>query len=342
MNNSTHINYGDFASCPHAVSIFFTTAMASINIAAFFGNILVIAAVYKTSSLKTSTNYYYVNMAVSDFLASLTTWPMYLTSRAMTNTGESILQGALGTFCCKVGAYFRTVSHLVSVLNLVLIAVDRFIAIVFPLKATFITGKVRAVLLLATWLIPTAHCVPIFQVATVGQKTFCKTAWNDLAKMVYIVSAVVIYDFVPLIAIIAIYSRIMQVLRRRTRPDYAAKGTNLQRKRQEQNQNVMKIFKSIVAMYFICIFPFGVYNMLGSMTTIADKCKFIDGFCDIIFPFLSTAINPIILFSCSTNFRGALKKLCPDLHGKCHSCCHASNYQENVSLPQLVTYKKTT
>ena len=230
-----------------------------------------------------------------------------------------------------------------SVLSLVLIAVDRFIAIVFPFKATFITRKVRAVLLLATWLIPMAHCVPIFQFFTIGQKKFCKTAWHGLAKMIYSLSVVVLYDFVPLIAIIAIYSRIMQVLRRRrTRPDYAAKGTNLQRKRTEQNQNVMKIFKSIVATYFICLFPFGVYTILVRTITITDKCQVIEGFCYYIFPFLSTAVNPIILFSCSTNFRGALKNLIPDLHGKCCSCCRVSNYQENVSVPQLVTYKKTT
>ena len=311
MNNSTHINYGDLASCPHAVSIFFTTVMAIISIAAFFGNILVIAAVYKTSSLKTSTNYYYVNMAVSDFLVSLTTCPLYLTRTTMTNTGESLLQGALGTFSCKVGAYFRIVSHIVSILNLVLIAVDRFIAIAFPLKATFITRKVRAVLLLATWLIPMAYCFPIFYNARLGQETRCRAVWNGLANMAFAVSAIVIYNFVPLVAITAIYSRIMQVLRTRTRPDYAAKGTNLQRKRTEQNQNVMKIFKCIVATYFICLFPFGVYHMLENTITIADKCRVIEGFCDYIFPFFSTAINPIIYFHVVPIFAVLLKSCVP-------------------------------
>ena len=59
------------------VCIVFTTVLAIISLAAFIGNILLMTVVYKTPSL--STNYYYVNMAVSDFLSSLTLWPLYLT-----------------------------------------------------------------------------------------------------------------------------------------------------------------------------------------------------------------------------------------------------------------------
>ncbi|KAL9972306.1 hypothetical protein ACROYT_G018590 [Oculina patagonica] len=96
MNNSTHINLNEYPSCPYAVSIFFTTTMAVISLAAFIGNFLVIVTVYKTPNLRTSTNYYYVNMAVSDFLASLTTWPLYVTKEVTTSSG-SLLQGPLAT-----------------------------------------------------------------------------------------------------------------------------------------------------------------------------------------------------------------------------------------------------
>ena len=51
----------------------------------------------------------------------------------------SQLQGPLATAACKVGLYFTIVSQIASVLTLVLIAVDGFIATVFPLKATVIT-----------------------------------------------------------------------------------------------------------------------------------------------------------------------------------------------------------
>ena len=75
LDNATVMESNDRASCTYAISIFFTTTMALISLAAFIGNILVIASVYKTPRLRTSTNYYYVNMAASDFLSSLATWP---------------------------------------------------------------------------------------------------------------------------------------------------------------------------------------------------------------------------------------------------------------------------
>ena len=109
MNNSTLNSIADQASCRFGVSVFFTTVMVIISVAAFTGNILVIVAVCKTPRLRTSTNYYYVNMAVSDFFSCLITWPLYLTDEIVTSSG-SLLQGSLATIGCKVGVYFKMLS----------------------------------------------------------------------------------------------------------------------------------------------------------------------------------------------------------------------------------------
>ncbi|XP_078369152.1 RYamide receptor-like [Oculina patagonica] len=322
--------------------------MAVTSSAAFIGNFLVIVTVYKTPNLRTSTNYYYVNMAVSDFLASLTTWPLYVTKEVTTSSG-SLLQGPLATISCKGGMYFRMVSYTVSVFSLVLIAVERFIATVFPLKVTRITRKVKASLLFATWMIPLAHFTPVFyysRLEEVGPKTLCRTGWKSLALVIYYITSAAIYIFAPLIAIIIIYSRIMHALKTRQQPELNnANSTNSQQKRSKQIRNVMKIFKSVVIVYFVCICSSGVYFVL--QITLhdfqrLDKCRFIRDVSTFLLPLLSTAINPVILFSLSTNFRQALQKLCPFSLGKCRSCCHVSLQQENISLPELVTYRQTS
>ena len=156
MNNSTHTTE---ASCRQTVSIFFTATMAIIGTAAVIGNTLVIIIVCKTPSLRTCTNYYYVNVAVSDFLSSLATVPLYLSHEIITSSG-SLLKGSLATYGCKVGVYIRMVSAITSILSLVLVAVDRFIGIVFPLNATLITRNIRTVLVISTWLISMAYCIP--------------------------------------------------------------------------------------------------------------------------------------------------------------------------------------
>ena len=326
--------------------MFFTTAMSVISLAAFIGNILVIITVYKTPRLRTSTNYYYVNMAVSDFLASLTSWPLYLIEEMVARNG-SLIQNPLTTIGCKVGSYFRMLSLTVSVLSLLLIAVDRFIATVFPLKAALINSRVKASLLFATWLISITHCILVFhasRLAEIGpREIFCTVRWDSLALMSFFIASVLVYNFTPLIVIVITYSRIMHTLKRRLQAQ-VSEASFSQQNRSKENQNVLKIFRSIVVAFFVCISLFGLYLIL--LITLheihsIDKCRIIRGFLHFLLPSLSTAINPVILFSFSTNFRHALKRLCHFSLGSCRSCCHVSMNRENVSLPELVEYRQT-
>ena len=350
MSNNTTLVHDGNASCLY-VSAFFTTVMAMISVAAFIGNILIIAAVYKTPNLRTSTNYYYVNKAVSDFMCSITTWPLYLTDEIITSRG-SLIQGPLATICCQLGVFGRMVSHSVSILSLVLIAVDRFIAIVFPLKAALLSGKTRRALLCATWVISLAYYYPdiyFSRVEKVGQLTSCVFTWSGIGMMVYYISGIIIFNITPIATAIVIYFRIMRVLRRRMKPESADRiGSDLQHRRLKQNQNIMKIFISIVIVLIVCFTFFGLYVTLRVPFYdffLKDKCKVSLGFCYFVFPFLSTLINPIILCAFSTNFRHAMLKLCSlsfSKFGKCCSCCikkRVSAFRRDDSLPELVSFR---
>ena len=322
--NTTGMDFNGHVSCPQTVSIFFTVTMAIISSAASIGNILVIIAVYKTPSLRTSANIYYVNMAVSDFLASLATWPLYLTDEIITSRG-SLIQGPLATAGCKVGMFVRLVSSSVSIISLVLIAVDRFIATVYPLKITALTGRKRAVSLFATWLTSIAQYIPNLyhsRVENFGQETYCSFVWNAPAKAIHFIYCM-IFIIALLVAIIYLYLRIMLALRNRLIPESHAAVYKLECRRIKENQNIMRIFKAIVVAYFVCLFPLLVFLILKITYPelfFKDKCKWILGFCYYVFMSLSAAINPVILFSFSSNFRHALKTLCPHFRMKCILC----------------------
>ena len=333
-NSTTHTDSSIDSSCPYAVSIFFTASMAVISVAAFIGNILVIVIVYKTPSLRTSTNYYYVNMAVSDFLASVTTWPLYFTNEIITSSG-SLIQGSLATAGCKVGVFFRMVSTIVSILSLVLIAVDRFIATIFPLKATLVTRKLRAALLLATWLISIAYCTPMFyffQVEEVGQEKFCKFAWNRFALMIFDITGLVLFLVTPLITTIILYSCIMHALRKRPIAGYTRSSS--QQNRNNQTKSIMKIFKLIVSAFIISYSFFCVHIILKIASPdifVKDKCKLILGFAYFVLPSLSTVINPILLLTFSTNFNQALRM--QNLNISCSFTKLCSSCKRNDILP---------
>lgn len=127
MNNST-----EFTSCSREVSTLFITITSVISFVAFTGNLLVTATFFSTPSLRTSTNFYIVNMAISDIFGSCFNWLLYAVEGMLTS--RTLINGHSAPILCKVGMYSRAVSQLVSVLSLVLIAFDRYIAVVFPLK----------------------------------------------------------------------------------------------------------------------------------------------------------------------------------------------------------------
>ena len=345
MNNSSQ-NFVDHVPCPYAVSVFFTTILAVTSLAAVIGNLLVFVAVYKTPILRTSTNYYYVNMAVSDFLSSIATWPLYLTDEIITSRG-SLIQGSLATAGCKVGLLMRNISYSVSILSLGLIAVDRFIATVYPLKVTLLTKNIRASLLLSTWLFSIGCCFPSFlysSVETIGHESFCRLVLNATGTIIYYIFCLLML-ITSYSAITILYLRIMLALRRRLQPEHGTEDINAEHKRSKNNQNAMKIFKSIVVAFFICWFPFGIYLILKIVVPelfVRDKCKFILGFSYFVFPTLTAVINPMILFSFSSNFRHALKDMCLFSLRKCKSCWEGENvspFPVNEQQPEVQTYQ---
>ena len=347
MENSTYNNSSENVPCSNAASIFFTTFMVLLSLASVIGNILVFVAVVRTPSLRTSTNYYYVNMAVSDFMSTITTWPLYLTDEIITSRG-SLIQGRMATTACQAGVFVRNISHSVSLLSLVLIAVDRYIATVFPLKATRLTKKVRRVLLLSIWIITILSCFPSMyysKVETFSQETYCILALKTSSITVYYTFCLILIVAL-LTAIIILYSRIMRVLKRRLDPGCGQESTTAERKRNQNNHNVMKIFRSIVVVFIVCWFPFFIYLILKMILPVLfmrDKCKLILGFAYFVFPMLSTVINPIILFSFSSNFSRALKELfsfsCSEHTPSISETKKVVPYRENDYQPQLVTIK---
>ena len=69
-------------------------------------------------------------------------------------------RGVLGNALCKLKYFSFEVSVIVSVLSLILIAVSRFKAVVFPLRSPLISSRQCPLLILATWIIATATNSP--------------------------------------------------------------------------------------------------------------------------------------------------------------------------------------
>ncbi|XP_076644747.1 octopamine receptor beta-2R isoform X5 [Halictus rubicundus] len=131
--------------------------LGSIILTALFGNLLVMVSVMRHRKLRIITNYFVVSLALADMLVAMF---------AMTFNASVQMTGKwlFGYFMCDVwnslDVYFSTSS----ILHLMCISVDRYWAIVKPLKYPIImTKKVAAYMLLACWVMPAfISFVPIF------------------------------------------------------------------------------------------------------------------------------------------------------------------------------------
>ena len=313
MNNSTGSDaFLDNSTCSQIIFTTLSIAISFVSIFAFAGNILVAVTFLMNTSIRTSTNYFIVNMAVSDLLSALTNWPLYATEGMLSK--RHLIDDPVATVVCKLAFYSRCVSQGVSVLSLVWIVVERFIAIVYPFKARMLTRRLRAVLLMVTWIIPLLigfPYIPFSKIVKQGQQTYCRFLWEQMELSIYFLSGFIAFYCVPLVTIIILYYRIMKCLTR-TRPTVDEVQENTRIRNRQQNMVVMKVFISIVIVFFLCWTPLCVFILLIMVFPslyAKDSCLIFAGLFFYVFPTLHTAINPIILFVSSTNFYKALKDM---------------------------------
>ena len=126
-----------------------TLTLCLIFIVSMAANSLIVMIVYKTPNLRKPINYFIANMASSDLLFPIFWIPWFLSSL---HTNLFLIGGQLGLALCKLVRFFSFVSCAVSIQNLILIAVDRFGAVVFPLRSPLIRSKLCPFFILATWM----------------------------------------------------------------------------------------------------------------------------------------------------------------------------------------------
>ncbi|XP_055381571.1 octopamine receptor beta-2R isoform X2 [Condylostylus longicornis] len=140
-----------------AILIIKSIIMVCIIIAAIFGNLLVIISVMRVRKLRVITNYFVVSLAMADIMVAIMAMTFNFSVQV---TGRWLFSPFLCDLWNSLDVYFSTAS----ILHLCCISVDRYYAIVKPLKYPInMTKTVVAALILNTWISPALlSFVPIF------------------------------------------------------------------------------------------------------------------------------------------------------------------------------------
>ena len=212
-NVNISMNGTQSSSCssnPTAEKIGKTFAYCLIFIVSLAGNTLIAIIVYKTKTMRKPINFFIVNMAISDLLFPIIVIPGVIQDLF---TDSWLIGGSLGQALCKLFYFFADLSGAVSVQSLVLIAVDRFGAVVFPLRSPLISSKLCPFFILATWIVAIAVNSPelfVNKLVEHPEGLLCEYHWNEVfgessSSENYVTSYVVVFMFIPLVLIAILY-----------------------------------------------------------------------------------------------------------------------------------------
>ena len=298
---------------PTAEKIGKTFAFCLIFIVSLAGNTVIGIIVYKTKTMRKPINFLIVNMAMSDLLFSIFWIPRNM---QLLYIYSWLIGGPLGQALCKLYNFLPDISIAVSVQSLVLIAVDRFGAVVFPLRSPLISSKLCPFFILATWIIAMAVYSPYLIAAKLDEYTGGLQCWLDLEEVFgevssvinYISSYMIIFYFIPLVLILILYIIIYIKLKSQKIP--GEQSANAAQQRQQRERNVLKMAIAIVLGFAVCWLPYSIAWLLLFFAPDMWSCGFMY--------FLSVAvvmlcancvINPCICFIFSRNYREGLKTL---------------------------------
>ena len=292
-----------------------TVTYCLIFIVSLVANSLIVMIVYKTPNLRKPINYFIANMASSDLLFPIFWIPWKLSHL---HTTSFLIGGQLGQALCKLGPFFANVSFAVSIQNLILIAVDRFGAVVFPLRSPLIRSKLCPFFILVTWIVAVAVNSPdLFtnELVEYPEGTRCVNEWEKVfGESSSLASFVLAYDilfiYIPVLLLVILYSIIVIKLKTQVHP--GEQSANTQQQRDRRNRNVLQMSIAIVTVFVVCWLLYSInYLIISYQDTFTHlSCSFqiyhaVTFYVDSAY----CAINPVICFMFSSNYRKALKRL---------------------------------
>ncbi|XP_023698179.2 prokineticin receptor 1b [Paramormyrops kingsleyae] len=239
--------------------------LVSIMLVCGVGNFLFIATLARYKKLRNLTNLLIANLAVSDFLVAVVCCPFLVDYYVVKQ-----LSWDHGLLLCASVSYLQTVSLYVSTNALLAIAVDRYMAIVHPLRPRM-KHQTAYCLIVGVWIVPVLISIPSAYFASETtyphgssqtSKVFCAQIWPVDKQLYYRSYFLFIFgvEFVgPVLTMTLCYLRISQELWFKTVPGYQ---TEQIRRRLRGRRKTVVVLIGILTAYILCWAPYYGFAIL--------------------------------------------------------------------------------
>ncbi|KAI9563657.1 putative allatostatin A receptor [Daphnia sinensis] len=248
-----------------------------IAILGFIGNALVVVVVVANQQMRSTTNLLIINLALADLLFIVFCVPF-------TASDYALPFWPFGEVWCKIVQYLVIVTAYASVYTLVLMSLDRYLAVVHPFTSKSIRTKANTFWAIAvTWVFYSSFFhVDVYLFSSIFRYTFFATSYA-----------------IPLLLICALYISMLLRLWKKEAPVGRA-SAEIQRGKKLRVTRMVCIVVGSFALCCLALFeitPFTVMIQISSH----------------ILAYMSSCVNPFLYAFISDNFRKAFRKIvyCP-------------------------------
>ncbi|KAM4706979.1 G-protein coupled receptor 54-like [Discoglossus pictus] len=280
------------------------------------GNSLVIYVISKHRRMRTVTNFYIANLAMTDITFLVCCVPF-------TATLYPLPSWVFGDFMCRCVNYLQQVTAQATCITLSAMSVDRCYVTVYPLQSLrHRTPRMAMAVSLGIWIGSFVLSIPfaIYQKLSngywYGPQTYCIEAFPTVIhEKVFILYTFLAVYLLPLITICVCYA---YMLKRMGRPVVEPIDNNYQvqllaERSEATRTKVSKMVAVIVLLFTICWGPVQLFILFQAFDTNFERSyemyKFkIFAHC---MSYSNSSVNPIVYAFMGANFRKSFKKAFP-------------------------------
>ena len=267
------------------------------------GNVLIIAIFFRDKTLRTTVNYFIVNMCVSDLIFPIIIIPIWV----ILDQGKSCLFVAeIYAALCKIFSIALGVSVHVSLFSMTALAADRFRAIIFPMKPALFSPNKCCATITAMWLSSFAMFLYHAIVSSPGNDSCVDT--KSTSKELIFVSAFFALICLFAVTITVFYLKVAIFLHRQKNSLHLA--SEVVKKRAKRNRKIITMLIIIVILFYVGWIPFFVM-MFNSSAKLPCVYVWLAAY---ILPVLNPVANPVVYFVFNEKYLQGFMEILSYLH----------------------------
>uniref|UniRef100_A0A3Q2Z019 Somatostatin receptor type 2 n=2 Tax=Hippocampus comes TaxID=109280 RepID=A0A3Q2Z019_HIPCM len=263
------------------------------------GNALVIYVILRYAKMKTVTNIYILNLAVADVLCMM--------SLPFIALQLALVHWPFGEALCRVIMTVDSLNQFTSIFCLMVMSIDRYLAVVHPIKSTkWRKPRVAKLINLTVWGVSLLVILPTMIFSGLDKVPVCGIVWPEPQDFYY--TAFIFYTFfigffLPLAVICLCYLLIIVKVK-----SSGMRVGSTKRKRSERK--VTRMVSIVVAVFVLCWLPFYIFNVT-SVTSSINPTSVAKSTFDfvVVLGYANSCANPILYAFLSDNFKKSFQKV---------------------------------